>query len=176
MKTIIQYIDEAISSKDKSILNMLNLFASNSSGVQHELFKQKIKDANSIDVVPLNEVFSKDEITWIKKYIHPKPKSCYENAYKLCDRFSFNKHNIKYCEGYMNLYGLPIDHAFNLVDGKYVDITQELALNNKIENTYVVIGEYNVDEVRQVLLQNEYYGDIYNTIFLNKYKENIKSK
>lgn len=176
MRSITQYVDEALSSKDKNILDMLSLFANNSSGVQRDLFRQKIKDANSVDVVTINEVFSKDEIKEIKRYIRPKPKCCYENAWKLCDRFSFNtnKHDIKYCEGYINFNGLPIEHAFNLVDGKYIDITTELALNNKIENTYVVIGEYTTDEVRRILLQNEYYGDIYNTIFLNKYKENIK--
>ena len=70
--------------------------------------------------------------------------------------------------------GFPIEHAFNCVDGKYVDITIELALGREIEDTYVTIGEYNDNEVREILLQNGFYGEIYSTIFKNKYKENVK--
>ncbi len=178
MKTLVSHITEAIKSEDKNIIEILNFYAKNMSGVQQELYKQKIKDADSIDVVPLREVFSEDEIKEIRKRIKPQPKMCYENAYKLCDRFEYeNKHDIKYCEGYLNLFGLPIDHAFNKVDGKYVDITVELALNKKISSdgdTYVILGEYDINKVREILVQNGFYGDIYNTIFLNKYNENIK--
>lgn len=176
MKSLKKLITEAIKDADKSIIEMLEFFAKNSSGVQQKLFAQKVKDADSVDVVPLSEVFSDDEIKEIKKRIHPQPKCCYENAWKLCDRFEYEgKHEIKYCEGYLNMKGLPIEHAFNCVDGKYVDITVELALNRKIEDTYVTIGEYSTEQVREILIQNGFYGDIYNTIFLNKYKENIKA-
>ena len=50
----------------------------------------------------------------------------------------------------------------------------ELALKREIEDTYVVLGEYETDDVRNILLQNGFYGEIYNSIFLNKYTENIK--
>lgn len=176
MKTLSNYIVESIKDTDKSIIQMLELFAKNSSGVQQKLFQQKLEDANSVDVVSLSEVFTEDEIKEIKKRIHPQPKCCYENAWKLCDRFEYEgKHKIEYCEGYMNFRGIPIEHAFNKVDGKYVDITTELALNREIEDTYTVLGEYSTDNVREILIQNGFYGDIYNTIFLNKYKENIKA-
>ena len=75
----------------------------------------------------------------------------------------------------MNFKGLPIEHAFNKVDGKYVDITAELALNREIEDTYVVFGEFDVNQVREILIQNGFYGNIYDTIELNKYKENVKT-
>lgn len=177
MKNLSQFIAETVKDNDKSITDMLEAFAKFTSGVQKELFTQKLKDANSVDVVPLKEVFSDDEIKEIKKGVMPKIKSCYENAWKLCDRFQYeDKHDIKYCEGYINFKGLPIEHAFNIIDGKYVDITTELALNKEIEDTYVVIGEYDTDKVREILLQNGYYGNIYETIFLNKYKENIDKK
>ena len=175
MKPIKCYINESIKDSDQGIIEMLKFFAQNTSGVQQELFKQKVKDADSVDVVPLSEVFTEEEIKEIKKRIHPQPKCCYENAWKLCDRFEYEgKHDIKYCEGYLNMKGLPIEHAFNKVDDKYVDITIELALNRKIEDTYITIGEFDTDNVREILIQNEFYGDIYNTIFLNRYKENIK--
>jgi len=177
MKKLNKHIEEALKAEDQSIIDMLEIFAKGCSGVQQALFQQKVKDADSVDVVPLSEVFSEEEIKEIKKRVRPVPKSCYENAWKLCDRFEYEgKHEIKYCEGYLNYKGLPIEHAFNCVDGKYVDITVELALGREIEDTYVVIGEYDTDKVREILLQNGYYGNIYETIFLNKYNEHIDKK
>ena len=58
MKHIKQYITETIREGDKNIIDMLNFFAKNCSGVQQELFNQKVKDANSVDIVPLSEVFT----------------------------------------------------------------------------------------------------------------------
>lgn len=176
MKKIIEYINEALKDVDAGIKQMLEFFAQNMSGVQAELFKQKAEDADSIDIVPLNEVFTEQEIQEIKKRVRPQPKMCYENAYKLMDRFSYDSnHEIEYVEGYINMKGFPIEHAFNKVDGKYVDITIELALGkDPLEDTYVKIGEFDLDTVREILLQNEFYGQIYETIFLNKYKENVK--
>lgn len=177
MKKLNKHIEEALKAEDQSIIDMLDFFAKSCSGVQQALFKQKVKDANSVDVVPLSEVFTKQEIKEIKKRVNPKAKMCYENAWKLCDRFAYDSdHDIKYCEGYLNMKGLPIEHAFNKVDGKYVDITIELALNKEIEDTYVVIGEFETIDVVEILLQNGYYGNIYDTIFLNKYNEHIDKK
>lgn len=174
MKNIIEYITESIKDVDQQIIEMLKFFAKNSSGVQKAYYEQMVQDANSVDVVPLSEVFTPEEIEEIKKIVRPKPKMCYENAWKLCDRLGYGNHDIKYCEGYLNMRGFPIEHAFNCVDGKYVDITIELALGREIEDTYVTIGEYNDDEVREILLQNGFYGEIYSTIFKNKYQENVK--
>ena len=177
MKKITQHIVEALKDSDKGVVDMLRQIGQITSGVQSALYKEKVKDADSVDISPLSEVFSKEEIAEIKKYVRPKPKMCYENAWKLCDRLGYTDHDIKYVEGYINFKGLPIEHAFNVVDGKYVDITIELSLKkDPSEDTYVKIGEYDVDEVRKILLQNGYYGQIYDTIFLNKYKENIKEE
>lgn len=174
MKQIYDYINEALKDQDKSIKTMLEFFAKQMSGVQAKLFAQKAEDADSIDIVPLSEVFTPDEIKYIKQVVRPKPKMCYENAYKLMDRLEHLGKDIKYVEGYINMKGFPIEHAFNVVDGKYVDCTIELALGRDVtEDTYVKIGEFDIDEVRKILLQNEYYGQIYETIFLNKYKENV---
>jgi len=179
MKTLTSHITEAIKSEDQQIIEILKFYATNMSGVQQELYKQKIKDADSVDIVPLSEVFTTEEIKEIKRRIQPKPKMCYENAYKLCDRFAYDhNHDIKYCEGYLNMKGFPIDHAFNCVDGKYVDITIELALGRNVAeegDTYITLCKYDIDKVREILLQNGFYGEIYNTIFLNKYKENVKA-
>ena len=114
MKKIIEYINEALKDVDVGIKQMLEFFAQNMSGVQAELFKQKAEDADSIDIVPLNEVFTEQEIQEIKRRLRPQPKMCYENAYKLMDRFSYgSNHEIEYVEGYINMKG-------GLDDGKRI--------------------------------------------------------
>lgn len=177
MNNLYQYILEKLHERDKGIMTMLEFYAKNMSGYQQKLYKDKLKDAESVDIVSIYDVFDKKTIGEIKKYVHPKPKCCYENAYKLCDLLSFNdKYDIKYCEGYMNFKGtgFPIDHAFNCVNGQYCDITIELALNRKLEDTYVKYCDYDINTVRKILVENGFYGNIYDTIKLNSYKENIK--
>lgn len=165
-------LNEALRGNDSIIMDMLRMFANSTSGVQAALYNQKMRDADSVDIVPLSEVFTEDEIKYIKRVVRPKAKMCYKNAFELMDYFSNSDHDIKYVEGYLNMRGLPIEHAFNMVDGKYVDCTIELALGRDVtEDTYVKIGEFDIDTVREILLQNEFYGQIYETIFLNNYRE-----
>lgn len=172
MKNFNTYINEALKDHDASIKQMLDVLSNCCSGVQAELFKQKLADADSVDIVSIYDVFNEEEIEQIKRSVNPQPKCCYENAYKLADRI--HDRNITYVEGYLNMKGLPIEHAFNCVDGKYVDITIELGLGRNVkEDTYVKIGEFDINEVREVLVENGYYGNIYDSIFLKKYKENI---
>ena len=44
MKKLNQYISEAIRDNDKSILQMLEFLAKNTSGVQQEMYKKKVQD------------------------------------------------------------------------------------------------------------------------------------
>lgn len=172
MKKINRYIDEKLKPEDESIMQMLDFFAKNTSGYQQKLYQDKLNDADSVDLVSVYDVFDEETIKQIKRRINPKPKCCYENAYKLCDRFAYEKdYDIKYCEGYLNMKGLPIDHAFNCVNGQYVDITIELALGREIEDTYIKYCEYDIDKVREILVENGFYGNIYDTIKLKTYKE-----
>ena len=173
MKKINKFIQEELKDYDRGIVDMLQFFAKSCSGYQQYLFDKKAKDADSVEISPLSEVFSPEEIEEIKKRVHPQPKMCYENAWKLMDRFYYEgNHEITYCEGYINMKGLPIEHAFNKVDGKYVDVTIELALKkNPKEDTYIVIGEFDEEQVRDILLENGFYGNIYDSIELKKFKE-----
>ena len=154
-----------------SVIHFLKMFASNTMGLQQKLFQQKVNDAHIVEIHPLSEVFTEEEITRIKRIINPQAKACYENAWKLCDRFGYD-HDIIYCEGYLDFKGIPIEHAFNKVDGKYVDITSELALHNNLKDDgYVVVGEFDTETVRKILIQTGYYGNIYEVIFMNKHKK-----
>ena len=171
MDNINNYIQEKLHERDNAVMHILSFYAANASGYQKKLYQDKLNDADSVDIVSIRDVFDEKTINKIKKYVNPKPKCCYENAYKLCDRLFGDGYDIKYCEGYLNYKGLPIDHAFNCVDGKYVDITVELGIKRELDDTYVKYCEYDIDTVREILLQNGFYGNIYDTIKLNKYKE-----
>lgn len=175
MKTIKDYINinEALTGNDKNVLTILNLYAKSSSGAQQALYKQKIKDADSISISHLNEVLNNEEIKYIKQQ-GIKPKECYRNAFVTCEVLETN-HDVKYVEGYLNIKGLPIEHAFVLCDGKYIDPTIELALKNDLTNdTYIKLGEFELNDVRKIIIENEFWGQIYDYTFFNKYKENIK--
>lgn len=172
MENIKTYIIEALKKDDENILTVLNFYAKNMSGVQQALYQQKIKDADSVDISLLSDVLSNEEITKIKKQ-KIKPKECYRNAFVTCEVLEAN-HDVKYVEGYLNLKGLPIEHAFVLCDGKYLDPTIELALNQNPNNdSYVKVGEFNLNDVREIIVENGFWGQIYEYRFLNKYKENV---
>lgn len=68
---------------------------------------------------------------------------------------------MQYVEGKTNAF-IPIDHAFNKVGEKYVDITFEFALNeNPTQWEYVAFGEYTADVIQTIVEQTGYYGEIY---------------
>lgn len=168
MESVVNTLHEL--SENQPAKSLLQMIAQSTQGLQHNMFKQKCEDLQYVKIVSIYDVFTDDEIRQIKRLVNPKPKCCFENAWKLCDRL--HTHNITYCEGYMELHGLPIEHAFNKVDGKYVDITIELALeDDPTKDPHAVYGDFDTDTVRKILLQNGYYGNIYETNFMNKYKK-----
>ena len=69
------------------------------SSYQKAYYEQILKDLKPVEVVPISEVFTQEEIDTIKKIINPKPKECYRNATVLTNYFTDN-HTIEYVEGY----------------------------------------------------------------------------
>lgn len=63
------------------------------------------------------------KLTFSKKLVKPKAKSCFYNAWRLWA----DNHDFKYCEGYISAFPdeiiMPIYHAWNCIHGKLVDIT-----------------------------------------------------
>ena len=58
-----------------------------------------------------------------KSYYQPQLKECYQNAL-----FMMQEEGVGYCEGYMisSAIPIPIEHAWNIVDGKVIDFTSSL--------------------------------------------------
>ena len=153
-----------------TIIKELEMLASITSGKQKQMFEDMIAFAQEVKMTPITDVFSKEQIAYIEKYIKPKKKECYKNATQLCWAFPGQ---VEYCEGKFTCYGISIDHAFNKVGDKYVDITKELVLGGLDEETeYVVLGTYNAEEVRRVAVETGYYGDVYRLKYIEKMTEN----
>lgn len=80
--------------------------------------------AKRVEVVKAADVFDEREIELIRRTVRPVVKGCYRNAHLLTLLFP---DRVQYVEGKTNAF-IPIDHAFNRVGDKYIDITFEFAL------------------------------------------------
>lgn len=93
---------------------------------QKRFYDQMIKDAEICKMYKLSDVFTESEIDLIKVAVNPKQGECYKNATLLANLFP---DRAQYVEGKFLILGLiGTEHAWNKVDGKYVDITSELVL------------------------------------------------
>ena len=140
------------------------------SGLQKKFYGQKVHDGHIVKCVSAKDVFTEDELKKIKHYCKIEPKMCYRTAYLLTNLFP---DRVKYVEGEATIFngGFGIDHAWNLVDGEhYVDLTFEFALEHDVtQETYVALGEYGVDVIREVAAKTQVYGNVYNQLFIKKY-------
>lgn len=89
----------------------------------------------------------------------------------LCQLFP---ERVQYCEGKVLAF-TPIEHAFNRIGDKYVDITFEFALNDAelLQHEYVVFGEYDLQTINRVTKETGYYGDIYRNVYIERVKDNL---
>lgn len=155
--------------KENSLIVELRTFAKliGEEGRQAEFYRQMLKDAKPIEVVRLSEVFTDTEIKAIKRFVNPKVKECYRNA----TLFSHIYPEVKYVEGKMTCCGaFGIEHAWNKVGDKYVDITMELVLDrDPTKEEYMALGEYDQETVVSICSEVGFYGSVY-PILYNKQK------
>ena len=160
---------------ENPIIRYVSEIARISSGAGKDYYSQMLNDIKPIECRPLREVFTDDEIERIRRAVHPKTKACYENAFHFSSRLGELGREILYCEGFVTVFGLPIEHAFNKVDGVYVDITLELALGDDITGRdYAVLGEWTDSKALAVMAREGYYGEVYRQEFFERYKENVR--
>jgi hypothetical protein len=115
---------------------------------QEQYLTDTIAVAKRVEIVRAADVFSDYELKIIRDVLKPQKQQCYRNAHLLCQLFP---ERVRYCEGKTNAF-IPIDHAFNRVGDKYVDITFEFALNDPdlLGYEYVVFGEYDLPEIERM--------------------------
>ena len=157
-----------------SLLTDIEAYAALASGNQQEYFKGLLNVAKPVEVVSIKDVFTKDEIKMIKRLVRPKKKMCYRNSHLLTLLFP---DKVKYVEGIFScsFIGLPIDHAFNRVGDKYVDVTVELALKEDVtEHEYIKFAEYDSEQIDSAAYETGYYGEYYKFYWMKrKNKEKI---
>lgn len=156
--------------KQNAILTQTEYFAKVCDGLQKKFYEQQLQDYHEVKCVRLSEVFTKEEICTIKMVVKPKKKECYRTAHLLTALFP---DRVQYVEGQVAIFNgaFGIEHAWNKVDGKYVDVTFELALGEKPEEElYMALGEYNLTTITMVTSETGYYGSIYNERFINANK------
>lgn len=125
---------------------------------QRQYFADTIAVAKRVEVVRAADVFNPYELEIIRGVLKPQPQQCYRNAHLLCQLFP---DDVLYCEGKTHTL-IPIDHAFNRVGNKYIDITFEFALGlDPTQYEYVAFGEYPAGVIEEITDQTGYYGDIY---------------
>lgn len=131
-----------------------------------DFLKQLVSDARLVKVEPLANVVGRDRAREIIHAVRPQKNECYKNATLL----SLADKSFKYVEGRVSAMAFPIDHAFNVIDGHYVDITLEYVLGKDVtSDSYIVIGEYEQHELMRATLENGFYGGVYDFM----YKERI---
>lgn len=125
---------------------------------QRKYFADTIDVAKRVEVVPAADVFNEREIELIRRVVRPEVKGCYRNAHLLTLLFP---DRVRYVEGKTHTV-IPIDHAFNRVGNKYIDITFEFALGlDPTQYEYVAFGEYPAGVIEEIADQTGYYGNIY---------------
>ena len=136
---------------------------------QEKYFASKIKNGKAVSCVSVRDVFTNDEIKKIRRFVRPQKRMCYKNAHLMALAFP---DRVKYVEGEVSIMcgRLGIEHAWNLVDGKYyVDVTFEMALNEDVtQEGYVSIGVYDVDTINDVARETGVYGGIYENLYIHK--------
>lgn len=157
-------LEKELREKDEDV--EVKIVATIMSGRQREFYDQMIKDAKDCKVVPLSEALSKKDIQQIKSIIKPQPKMCYKNAHLLTNIIP----GAVYVEGKVTCLGaFGIEHAWNKVGDKYVDITMELALGRDVnEEEYMSLGEYDEETITRITNRTEFYGNIYNELYKEK--------
>jgi len=125
---------------------------------QRQYFTDTIAVAKRVEVVKAADVFDEREIELIRRTVRPAVKECYKNAHLLTLLFP---DRVQYVEGKTNVF-TPIDHTFNRVGNKYIDITFEFALGlDPTQYEYVAFGEYPAGVIEEITDQTGYYGNIY---------------
>ncbi len=153
-----------------SIMKEMETIASMLSGKQKEVYEEMIRDAKPVKVVPLKDVFTEREIEFIKKVIKPQRHECYKNSFQLTTLFP---DRVEYCEGKTTVKQfISIEHAWNKVGDKYVDITMELVLGydmSCLSEDYVSFGEWNAVDLLELSADMEFYGGVYEHSKSKKY-------
>ena len=144
-----------------------------SEGETRQMWNEYKRRSKVVHITPIREVLTDEEISFILEYIKPKQHECYRNAHEATRILG-----VQYVEGFIEIGGLPIDHAFNRRGDKYFDITLELVLKEEAKE-YVSSWDINGLECNRISLATGIYGSYGRFLFdeiLQRRKERRKQK
>ena len=134
-------------------INTVSYLTRNSDGASY--WERVQKESKNVKVESVFDALSVMQVGYLVGRIKPKKKMCYANA--LITALAFH---CEYVEGYVNIQGCPIEHAFCKKDGKYFDPTLEI-VDLKLEVTnleYTSIYERDSKEVLKIANEEGTYG------------------
>ena len=165
------------------IIEELNAFAKLEWGNadQKAFFVQRAKDARPVQCVRMRDVFTADQLSYIRQHYKAQTKMCYRNASQLVSLISMDCRfdgPIRYVEGFAFAAGiLPIEHAFVKVGDLYIDPTFERALHKDVRNEiYASCIELDSLTMSQYLLETGVYGELYMYDYYKKNKPDIAAQ
>lgn len=137
---------------------------------QAEYWRGLASCVRPVRVVRASEIWSDDKVNLLKLAIRPAKNECYRTA-ALLSRMTNGQ--ARYVEGQLWATILGVDHAFNYIPEKdvCVDFTVEFALGkDPAQEAYVAFRDFDDDVIWNIIQKNEYYGNIYNEVWLSEHK------
>lgn len=150
------------------LIEEIQSWAKSCTGEEREFYRDMLEVAKPVEVVRAADVLTTEQMDYLLHVVNPIPNRCYRNAYLLAEAFP---DEIQYCECKVAI-PFGIDHAINKIGDSYIDITFEFALEECPGMfDYVVIGEWEFDEVRRMVRKTGMYGDIYAQTYSESHKK-----
>lgn len=160
----------------KDFIGMLYILTSDE---QKRYYEQVLKDLQSVEVKSMHDILLDEEIEDILECVQPEIKQCYKNATLLAMYYDC----FDYCEGFVNVNGMAINHAWNKFTNpetgevSYIDMTFEKTLDEDVTKyEYAVIGTYNRNELWEVMKQSNVYGSIYEILLFLRWDKEKNAK
>lgn len=133
---------------------------------QLAFFQWQIANSKVVKPVHTNKI-ENPQVKKINEKYPPLPKACYLNASHL----ALNVPGCIYVEGIVSFNGIPIDHAWNKINGKYFDSTYDIALEGHTPfDEYLAIIELDKDELKKYQKQGSEYESLISKVYRDKYE------
>ena len=154
--------------KPSELQQHLKTLTDMTSGKQKDYYEWQHKNSKSVEISAIDS-FPK----YTKELLHNQEsqiKQCYRNAALV----AISVPEAKYVEGYVSLHGIPIEHAWNKIGDKYVDITAEKALGGKADfKEYLSVLDLDGEKTMQLMHKTGEYGSWTGRVFMedNKFEK-----
>ena len=131
---------------------------------QKDYFEWQKKNSKSITKSHISELSEEDQNRLAGEKF--SVKMCYKNASEVCAIIP----GAKYVEGYVSFMGIPIEHAWNKIGDKYIDVTKDQVLKGDEFKEYLSVIELSHMELLSHLEKTMVYGDLIKEVYKQEKK------